>query len=607
VSDARSGSYVRLLGYLKPYLGLFALSTLLTFIMTGLDVFSLVLVIPMLQNLFGDGTSLTGPQSTIIERALDLVAGGFIDTASPLESLRNVCLLVLGAIVLKNAALVGSRWSAIAVREGVEKDMREDVYGHLQLLPLSFFGKAKTGQLLTRVLTDTRVARDSISYGLADVIRKVVTATVYTVVLFLVSWKLSIIALLLAPILALVLAPLLKRLRTGFRKALDKQGELLSVLQENVSGIRLVKSFGAEEHEQRRFGLISELYRRRQLKTSVLSDLASPLSETLSSMVALGLVWIGAWMVLGEQSLTAEQFLFFVTVALQLISPLKAIADYPAKLQLSVAAADRFFEILDAPIEPTGGSRIAAAPTEGVRFEDVGFEYEPNTPVLRDVSLEVRAGEVLAIVGPSGSGKTTLVDMLPRFIDPTEGRITLDGIDLREFSLASLRELFGVVSQETVVFHDTVRGNIAYGEPDRWSDDQVFEAARAANADEFIRELPDGLDTVLGDRGVRLPGGQRQRIGLARAILRDPPILILDEATSSLDSESELLIQNALDRLLSGRTVFVIAHRLSTVRNADRILVLEDGRVVGSGTHDQLLNGGGIYRRLHDLQFAAGG
>jgi subfamily B ATP-binding cassette protein MsbA len=310
-------------------------------------------------------------------------------------------------------------------------------------------------------------------------------------------------------------------------------------------------------------------------------------------------------MVLGEGSLTAEQFLFFVTVALQLISPLKAIADYPAKLQLSVAAADRFFEVLDAPVELAGGDSIARPPELGVRFEAVSFEYEPDRPVLRDVSFEIEAGEVLAIVGPSGAGKTTLVDLLPRFIDPTSGYIAIDGTDIRDFTLASLRELFGVVSQETVIFHDTVRANIAYGRPDRWSDDEILSAAVAAHAADFVSELPDGLDTVLGDRGVRLSGGQRQRIGLARAILRDPPILILDEATSALDSESEQLIQRALDRLLRDRTVFVIAHRLSTVRGADRILVLDDGAVVGSGSHQELLEDGGIYRRLHELQFTS--
>jgi subfamily B ATP-binding cassette protein MsbA len=309
-------------------------------------------------------------------------------------------------------------------------------------------------------------------------------------------------------------------------------------------------------------------------------------------------------MVLGEGSLTAEQFLFFVTVALQLISPLKAIADYPAKLQLSMAAADRFFEILDVPIEPPGGSMTAAVPTESISFEDVSFEYESETPVLEEIELEVSPGEVIAIVGPSGAGKTTFVDLLPRFIDPTAGRITLDGVDIRDFTLSSLRELFGVVSQETVIFHDTVRRNLAYGSPDRWTEEEIRAAARAANAEEFIDELPEGFETILGDRGVRLSGGQRQRIGLARAILRDPPILILDEATSSLDTESDQLIQRALDRLLTGRTVFVIAHRLSTVRGADRILVLENGRVVGSGTHAELLDDGGIYRRLHDLQFA---
>jgi len=271
---------------------------------------------------------------------------------------------------------------------------------------------------------------------------------------------------------------------------------------------------------------------------------------------------------------------------------------------MALAAGERFFEILDTPAEPAGdGGRPADPPRASIRFEGVSFEYEAGRPVLRDIEFEAKPGEVVALVGPSGAGKTTMVDLLPRFIEPTAGRITMDGRDLRDVPLKSLRGLFGVVSQETVVFHDTVRGNVAYG--DRRSEEDIEAALRAANAEEFIRDLPDGLETILGERGTRLSGGQRQRIGIARAILRDPPLLILDEATSSLDTESEKLIQAALDRLLKGRTVFVIAHRLSTIRGADRILVMEDGRIVESGDHEELYARGGLYRKLCDLQFSS--
>ncbi len=598
-------SYARLFRYVGPFVGLLGAAILLMVASAGLDAFTLVLLIPFLQSLFGMEI-LGGADMSTLEQLMDGWFGDWLRSGDPLDSLRNVCLLVLGVLFLKNLTLYGARLMTVYVQEHVERRMRDDVYGHLQYLPLSYFGRMKVGQLITRVLNDTREARTVITFALTDVLRQAVTALTYVLFLFLMSWKLTLVALVTGPLVAVGLSPVLRRLKGSYATAFQQRGELVSVAQETMSGIRLVKSFGAEEHERQRFSRSSRSYARRMVRANALSQAAGPISETLSSVIALVLIWIGANMVLGTGALTAEVFIAFVTMAVRLVSPVKALAQFPAKLQLSMAAADRFFDVLDEPGEPSGsaeGSADVQAPHESIRFDGVDFEYESERPVLRDISFEAKPGEVVALVGPSGAGKSTLVDLLPRFIDPTAGRITLDDRDLQSVALGSLRSMFGVVSQETVVFHDTVRANVSYGveRPEH----EIFEAIRAANAEEFVRDLPDGLDTILGDRGVRLSGGQRQRIGIARAILRDPPLLILDEATSSLDTESELLIQTALDRLLAGRTVFVIAHRLSTIRGADRILVLDEGRIVESGTHDELYEVGGLYRRLCDLQFSA--
>ena len=597
-------SYARLFRYVGPFLGLLIGAIILMVVSAGLDAFTLVLLIPFLQSLFGIEI-LGGADMSSLELLLDGWFGSWIRSGDPLDALRNVCLLVLGALGVKNLALYGARLLTVYVQEHVERNIRDDVYGHLQYLPLSFFGQMKVGQLITRVLNDTREARTVITFALTDVLRQAVTAVTYVVFLLLMSWQLTLVALVTGPLVAVGLSPILRRLKGSYGKAFQQRGELVSVAQETMSGIRLVKSFGAEEHERARFGESSRRYARRMVRANALSQAAGPISETLSSVIALVLIWIGANMVLGTGTLSAAVFISFVTMAVRLVSPVKALAQFPAKMQLSIAAAERFFEILDAQAEPRRqpGEEPVRAPRESIRFHDVDFEYESERPVLHGVNFEARPGEVVALVGPSGAGKSTLVDLLPRFIDPTGGRITMDGRDLKDIPLGSLRSLFGVVSQETVIFHDTVRANISYGE--ERDEEDIWEAIRAANAEEFIRDLPDGIDTLLGDRGVRLSGGQRQRVGIARAILRDPPLLILDEATSSLDTESEQLIQAALDRLLRGRTVFVIAHRLSTISGADRILALEDGRLVESGTHDELLAAGGLYRRLSDLQFAS--
>ena len=596
-------SYARLFRYVGPFVGLLIAAIALMVVSAGLDAFTLVLLIPFLQSLFGVEI-LGGADMSSLEQLLDGWFGAWIRSGDPLDALRNVCLLVLGALGVKNLALYGARLLTVYVQEHVERHIRDDVYGHLQYLPLSFFGQMKVGQLITRVLNDTREARTVITFALTDVLRQAVTAATYVTFLLLMSWQLTLVALVTGPLVAVGLSPILRRLKGSYGKAFQQRGELVSVAQETMSGIRLVKSFGAEEHERARFGETSRRYARRMVRANALSQAAGPISEVLSSVIALVLIWIGANMVLGTGTLSAPVFISFVTMAVRLVSPVKALAQFPAKMQLSIAAAERFFEVLDAPAEPRRGpdEESVRPPRESIRFHDVDFEYESERPVLSGIDFEARPGEVVALVGPSGAGKSTLVDLLPRFIDPTGGRITMDGRDLKDVPLGSLRSLFGVVSQETVIFHDSVRANISYGE--ERDEEEIWKAIRAANAEEFIRDLPDGIDTLLGDRGVRLSGGQRQRVGIARAILRDPPLLILDEATSSLDTESEQLIQAALDRLLKGRTVFVIAHRLSTISGADRILALEDGRLVESGTHDELHAAGGLYRRLSDLQFA---
>jgi subfamily B ATP-binding cassette protein MsbA len=601
-------SFRRLASYLGPYRAIFGLSLACMVAAALFDAFSLTLLIPFLRSLFGQGEVLPGGGRNLAEKVIDFTVGGWIETGSELDTLRNICLVVLAAVVLKNLFLYGARFLGVIVQERIERDMRDEVFGRLERLPLAYFTQTKTGQLIARVLTDTRETKRIISFALADALRHSVTTVAYLGVMIALSWRLTLLAAVLAPILVVVLRPILRKLRAGFRVVYDEQGDLLSILQETVSGIRLVKAYGAEEHEERRFRDTSDRFASGMIRTEAVRELASPLSEVLSAVVALVLLWIGANLVLGSGTMGPEQFLTFITVALSLISPVKALAAFPARAQSALAAADRFFEVVDAEPEPVGpeGDRELEGFERSIRYEDVTFAYEEGRPVLERIDFEVEKGDVVALVGPSGAGKSTLVDLLPRFMDPDVGRITLDGSDLREFTLDSVRARMGIVSQETVIFHDTVRSNIAYGAPET-DDETVWRAARAANADAFVEELPRGLDTLLGDRGVRLSGGQRQRIGIARAILRDPPILILDEATSNLDTESERLIQRALDHLLEGRTVFVIAHRLSTVQGADRILVLEGGRLVERGTHEELYERGGLYRRLYELQFEPGG
>ena len=519
-------------------------------------------------------------------------------------SLQTVVLIILAAIALKNLfAWLSGRLGA-GLQELVTRDLRDTVYRHLVQLPLSYFQRTKTGQVVARILTDTAQSKALITELVTRSLQSGATVIVSIVALVSLSWKLTLVSLVLAPLLIGALQPILKKLRKRHRRLSNEYGEMTSIVQEAVSGIRLVKATGAEPHESRRFTDASARYAKAMTRVAALGVLSQPLTEVAGTAIAVLVLWIGARQVLVDHTMNGADLITFLVIVLRMLQPLKQISQVPATAQSSMASAERLFEVLDETTETSDdrGTRDVTALNDGVRFEHVSFTYGDD-PVLADVTFDAPKGEIVALVGASGAGKSTLVDLVPRFNAPTSGRILLDDVDLQDIRLTSLRKLTGIVSQDTVLFNDTVRANIAFGAREVYAQSQIEAAARAANAHQFITELPQGYDTVLGERGTRLSGGQRQRIAIARALLSDPPILILDEATSALDTESERLVQEAIDRLLTGRTVFVIAHRLSTVEHAQQILVLDRGRIVERGTHDALLARRGPYHRLYTLQF----
>jgi subfamily B ATP-binding cassette protein MsbA len=460
--------------------------------------------------------------------------------------------------------------------------------------------------LVSRVTNDMEFLRAALASSVSNLVKHGLTLVGALVWVFVVSWQLALLSLVVVPPVGLTLATIGRKMRKRSGRAQERMADMTAILQESIAGVRVVKAFGMEEFERGRFGQANENFYRAFVHLRRVSAAAQPLTELGIVVMGVTMLWFGGRQIFLHHGLAPQSFMLFVGALLTMLSPVKSLADVNANIQQGVAAAQRVFAMLDtAPaIVDRSGARPLPPLGDRIRYEHVGFAYQPGRPVLEDVSFELRRGEVVALVGSSGAGKSTAMDLLARFYEPTDGRITLDGVELREGTVASLRAQLGIVTQETILFHDTVRANIAYGLTGA-SDEAVRAAARAAHADEFIRKLPQGYDTVIGERGLKLSGGERQRLAIARALLKSPPILLLDEATSSLDTESERLVQEALERLMHDRTVLVIAHRLSTVQHADRIVVLDQGRVVESGGHRELMERDGVYRRLHDLQFVA--
>ncbi len=613
--------YFRILSYLRPHAGVFAAAVASTFIFAALDASAFVLLIPFVETLFSGpttgvgtvsgsvgagGAGAVGTNPDMMTRILDATVYRIVDVqGDPLQAVQGIILLILAIFVVKNLFDFGRTYLVARAEQAVTRDLRNEVYDHLLDLDLAFFGRTRVGQITSRLTHDVEQVRRLITKELAKILSSGFEFLAAVTFMVILSGKLTLAAFIVIPGTMGIWGPLVKRLRGGDRRVLDLAGDVNAHIQETLAGVRLVKSAAAEEMERGRFRAITGDYYKTFVKTERLRALAGPLTETLATVGTVVILWYGARLVVVQGELSGAQFVGFLALSLKLYAPVKYVAKFPALVQPGLAGAERVFEFLDAPVEirDRPGATPMVGPENGIAFEEVDFEYESGEPVLRGISFDVPKGSVVALVGPSGGGKTTIVDLLGRFYDVTAGRVTVDGVDIRDFTITSLRGAMGIVSQETVLFHDTVGANIAYGARDT-TQDEVERAARAANAHDFIVELPEGYDTVVGERGTRLSGGQRQRVAIARAILSDPPILVFDEATSALDAEAERLVQEAVEHLLVGRTVLVIAHRLSTVQRADSILVIDQGRIVERGDHESLHAAGGLYRRLHELQFS---
>jgi ATP-binding cassette, subfamily B, bacterial MsbA len=622
--------YIRILRYVKPYWRHLTASILFTVFFSIFSGLSIYLTIPLLETLFDQEYAEAGPQVTAresgeadapkivgsVQNLRERISKWFnavVFTGDQFQALFRICILIVCVFFLKNMFGFLQSYMLAYVEQGVIKDVRDGLFKHLHTLSLSYFTQERTGDLISRVTNDVGVLQRSISTSIVNLIREPLLILVYLTIALMISWQLTLISLSVIPVTMLLIRKIGKRLKRDTGRSQERMADLTSVLQESISGVKVVKAFGMEKFETQKFLSQTKGYFRQMLKVSRMRVLASPTTEFLSVIAGVAIIWYGGKQVLELGTLRPAEFMGFLFAIFQMMPPMKELTGVFNRLQESAAAAVRVFAVLDTPPAITNKSDaiILEEFGESIEFHDVTFVYPTKKivpgsngqAVLKNVSFKVMKGEIVAIVGPSGSGKTTLIDLLPRFYDPVGGYISLDGKDLRDLDLASLRDKIGIVTQETILFNDTVRNNIAYG-LDNCDNEAIVEAAKAANADAFIRSFPEGYDTVIGDRGVRLSGGQRQRLSIARALLKNPPIMILDEATSALDSESEILVQEAIDNLMQHRTSFVIAHRLSTVRNADKIFVIAQGKVIQQGTHQELMKiKRGLYRKLYEMQF----
>jgi len=601
--------YLRLLKYLRPHLKYFITAVLFGIIYAGLSGASLTMVVPFTKIIFEQDTIQPVKDNSPIEysKLLKLDKETFVRVIggeNRTETLGRFCIFLFAIFFTKNFFYYLWSFLMVRVEQGVIRDLRDIIYSKYHQLPIEFFHGHRAGELISRVTNDITLVRGAVASGLSDLLKNSFLAIVFIVLVFAASWKLALAGLMIMPPSILLISLFGRVLRVNSSIIQKKLESITTVLQETISGIRVVKAFAAEKFEIARFKKLTNDYFKTMIHLTRIGSLASPLTEMLGVVAGALILWYGGQQILSGTGLTPDRFFLFLVALFSLMQPLKILSHVNIDIQQGLAAAERVFQIIDT--QPKIVEKRDALKLNGFRdniiFENVFFRYPEGPFSLEEINFEVKFGQIIALAGPSGGGKSTIVDLIPRFYDPTGGRILIDGNDLKDVELKSLRDLMGIVTQETILFNDTVYNNVAYGQSN-FPRETVKRALEAACALDFVKELPEGLDTIIGDRGVKLSGGQRQRLAIARALLFDPPLLIFDEATSSLDSESEILITKAISNLLRGRTVILIAHRLSTIRNADKILVVENGRIVERGDHSDLLSEGGLYKKLYDLQF----